>query len=250
MFSWQAGLITLLVVQHLSITAFSIYAHRGMGHHLFIFKPMLAHAFRFWLWFASGHCWPNWQQHYAAKHRKHHKYSDSELDPHSPFRYTFAQMFDVSHDDSTRANYISLDEIKLYAPDIVSPTDWINSNLYQPYPKLGMGILWAIFTALFGVAGFAFGALNYFYVGDFFIFVGNYAFHKFGFTYAKNPGEDKSKILCPLGLFLAGEELHAHHHADDTNPCFSRHWWEIDLGWIYCRVLLFIGLMKLTNYSK
>ena len=247
MVNWQLAVITLLLLTHISGVVWSIYVHRGMGHHYFIFKPALSHAFRFWLWFATGMVWPNWQQHYAAKHRKHHKYSDTEQDPTSPWYYTINQILDVSHVTPNGANYISQEEIKLYAPDIISSDDWIERNVYCKYPKFGLLLYWLLMWLLFGTAGFVLGAINYFFIGTMFIFFGNYAYHKIGFTYAINNGSDKSRILCPWGIFQGGEELHAHHHTDSIPPYFHRHWWEIDIGWQYSRVLIALGLMKLTN---
>jgi stearoyl-CoA desaturase (delta-9 desaturase) len=247
MYTWQSSLITFLLLSHFSGAVFSIYVHRGLGHHYFTFNSKLAHIFRFWLWFASGHCWPNWMQHYAAKHRKHHVTSDTLEDPHSPFYYSFWQMCNVSHNDPNKPNYITLAEIKQYAPDITTPNDWVERNVYCKYPRLGLILFWSIMWVLFGWAGFVLGAINYFFIGAFFIFFGNWAFHKIGFNYASKGGVDKSKIFFPWAIFSGGEELHAHHHNDPSLPYHSRHWWEFDIGWMYCRILMFFGLMQLRE---
>lgn len=250
MFSLSTALITFLIIQHLSGTVFSIYVHRGMGHHLFEFRPVLAQIFKFWLWFAKGFAWPNWQQHYAAKHRKHHMYSDTEQDPHSPYYYSLRQLFDVGQKTSKTVNYISAEEIKSYAPDIVSTNDWFDQNVYRKYPNAGKAILGIILTILFGIPGLIFGVLNYFFIGKLFIFIGNYAFHKIGFNYASKNTTDKSKILFPITFLFGGEELHAHHHNDPSSPCLSKYWWEFDIGWMYCKILIALGLMKLTNQHE
>ena len=250
MFSWQAAIITYLILCHVSGSVFSIYVHRGMGHHYFTFKPALAHVFRFWLWFGSAHCWPNWMQHYAAKHRKHHVTADTEDDPHSPYFYTFLQMLDVRHHDSKRANYITEAEVQKYAPDIKTVNDWVERNVYLKYPKLGLVLFAVMMTVLFGWAGLALGLFNYFFINHFFIFFGNYAFHKFGWTYATTHPVDKARIFCPWGIFSGGEELHAHHHNDTTLPYYTRNWWEFDIGWQYSKILMFFGLMDLYKGDK
>jgi len=251
MFSLEAGIITYLIFCHVSNAVFSIYVHRGIGHQYFTFTPFLAHIFRFWLWFASAHCWPNWQQHYAAKHRKHHKYSDTELDPHSPHHYTIKQLLDVAHNDPNRANYISPEEIKSYAPDVKTVDDWLERNVYSKHQKWGLVLFTLTMTVLFGWPGLIIGLINQFFINASFIIFGNYALHKIGWTYASKNPTDKSRIFCPWGIFCGGEELHAHHHNDTTRntPWFKRHWWEIDIGWVYASILIKLGLMK-RNYPN
>ena len=245
MFGWQAALITFLIIWHFMGNFYSVYVHRGKGHNYFVFHPALEHLFRFWIWFTMAFSWPNWMQHYAAKHRKHHRYSDGPKDPHSPHHYTFAQMFDVSHSDPNRANYISPEEVQEYASDVVSTNDWIERNLYCKYPRLGLQLMWLLQTIFFGWIGFVIGAGLYFgakYIG---IFFGNYIIHKVGFTYAGNVGTDRSRVLFPVSIFFGGEEIHAHHHIDASKPWFSRRWWEFDSGWMYCRIFIALKLMRL-----
>ena len=247
MYSWQYSLITILIIWHSMSSVYSIYLHRGKGHKLFVFHPALEHFFRFWLWFTIGFSWPNWMQYWVAKHRKHHRYSDTIDDPHSPFYMTFKEMRDMTCDANIKANYISPEELQEYASDIISHNDWIERNLYCKYNKLGMKSIVVIQTILFGWVGFIIGASFYLgtnYIG---IFTGNYITHRFGFNYAGNRGADRSKIVFPISFLLGGEELHTHHHNDTSKPYFSRHWWEFDIGWCYAKILIFFGLIKLTN---
>lgn len=238
------------LVTHITASAFSIYVHRGQGHHYFEFSAPLEHFFRFMLWFSSGMSWPNWQQHYAAKHRKHHRFSDTKDDPHSPFWFTVKELFDYKHNTPGKANYISKEEIKLYAPDIKSTNDWIQVNLYNKYPSLGLILFTLLLTILFGWIGTVIGIFNYFCISYFNIFITNYTLHKVGFTYAGNADLDKSKNLFPLGIVLAGEELHANHHNHPENPHFKQYWFELDLGWIYAIILIKLGLMHITSNLK
>jgi len=242
-----SAIIFYLLLVHIASAAFSIYVHRGIGHHYFEFSKPLEHIFRFILWFIVGLSWPNWQKHYAAKHRKHHKHSDTYQDPHSPHYYSLAKLFDFKHNSPGRANYISMKEIEQYAPDIVSSTDTIQRKVYNRYPWLGQVLFWVLLTYLFGGWGFVIGAFNCFLLAYMFLLIGNYSFHKVGFKYAGNLGSDRSRILFPWGLFSAGEELHANHHNDTSNPNFRRRWFEIDLGWVYSKILIKLGLMRLRN---
>ena len=236
---------------HILGCAYSIYLHRGLGHRYFNFHPALEHFFRFYLWLCLGFCYKNWQQHWVAKHRKHHKYSDGPNDPNSPHHYTLREILDVSHNDPNRANYISPEEVKYYASDIVTVNDWVENNLYRPYRKLGMLVLWIVFAVLFGWTGVVVGALIYYQSQNLGLIIGNYLIHKVGFTYEKNiHPTDRSKVLCPLGIFFGGEEIHTHHHNNPANPCFSKYWWEFDSSWFYTKILIRLGLITMNSKFK
>ena len=250
MFSWQSCIITFFIVWHILGCTYSIYVHRGIGHRYFSFHPVLEHFFRFYLWLCLGFSYHNWMQHWAAKHRKHHRYSDTQNDPNSPHYYTLKEMLDVSHNDPTRCNYISPEDIQLYAPDVTTVNDWLENNLYRPYRRLGMIVLWILFTVFFGFLGFVIGALIFYQSQNLGIIIGNYLVHKVGFRYEKNRGADQSRILCPIGIFFGGEEIHTHHHNDPSKPYFTKYWWEFDSSWFYSRILIFVGLMKLNNKFK
>ena len=67
-----------------------------------------------------------------------------------------------------------------------------------------------------------------------------------GFNYVKeHVGQDKSRIIFPIGILLAGEELHVNHHNQPWNPNFKRRWFEFDIGWMYIKIFEFFKLLKL-----
>jgi stearoyl-CoA desaturase (delta-9 desaturase) len=67
-------------VTHITIVCVTLFLHRGQAHKGFIFHPILGHFMRFWLWMTTGMVTKQW----VAIHRKHHRYNDTENDPHSP----------------------------------------------------------------------------------------------------------------------------------------------------------------------
>ncbi|MCB1994838.1 MAG: transposase, partial [Rhodoferax sp.] len=44
-----------------------------------------------------------------------------------------------------------------------------------------------------------------------------------------------------------GEELHNNHHAFASSARFSSRWWELDIGWLYIRVLQAVGLARVKK---
>jgi stearoyl-CoA desaturase (delta-9 desaturase) len=250
MFGWKVGLLTFLFEWHFMWVVYSVYIHREICHRYFIIHPALEHFFRFWAWLSMGFCWPNWMQSHAAKHRKHHATSDSSKDPTTPFYFSFKQLLEVSHHQNpTKANYMAPGEIEFYAPDIKSADDWVERNIYQKYPKIGLLWYWWIFhTILFGWLGFVIGGILYWGIKKniLTIYV-NVMLHKFGFTYEPNIGTDKSKIVFPIAVLWGGEELHTHHHNDPSKPYNTRYWFEFDIGWAWCKLFMLLGLMSLRN---
>ncbi len=64
------------------------------------------------------------------------------------------------------------------------------------------------------------------------------------FGYRNFECADASRNIVPWGLIVGGEELHNNHHTFATSAKFSVHWWEVDLGWLYIRLLQAFKLAK------
>ena len=61
--------------------------------------------------------------------------------------------------------------------------------------------------------------------------------------------DDASTNLWPLGLLVAGEELHNNHHAFPTSARFSMRRHEVDMGWLHLKALEFLGLAKIRRVA-
>lgn len=247
-FDWYWVFLFLIIVFHVRTSAYSIYLHRGLAHRLIIFKPVLHHFFRFILW-ATNFSWANYIQFYCAQHRKHHRFVDTPDDPHSPYYFSIWQLLDFAHNDPNKKHYyMSDDEVKYYSPDVSTPTDWIEKNIYEKYVNSGVILLLLISFILYGFIGllitfivFKFKFLTYFSAG-----AGNYLPHKWGYK-APNAksSNDKSTNVFPIGLLWGGEELHNNHHTNPVTAKFSIKWWEMDIGWFYIKILKYFRLLEL-----
>jgi stearoyl-CoA desaturase (delta-9 desaturase) len=193
------------------------------------------------LWLGAWRCQGNWIQEFVGVHRYHHRTSDSTKDLHSPYHLSFRDLYKTGD-----KFWLSKLEMKVYAWDVVTPNDWMQKKLYNNYKYLGIFLLSTIFFILFGPIGF-FIALTYLYLQYNFLetLIFDYANHKWGFSYAGNYGEDKSKILFPIGFLFGGEELHANHHNNPRSPKFSHRWFEIDSGWMWVKIFLMLGFIKI-----
>jgi stearoyl-CoA desaturase (Delta-9 desaturase) len=241
MFEWYWSLLFLALFLHFRYSIFTIFLHRGTTHGCFEFTPKFKQFCKFVLWLGAWRCQGNWIQEFVAIHRYHHKHSDSATDLHSPYLLTLRELYQDRI-------FLSKLEIKVYAWDVDTPKDWMQKNIYNQYKYLGIILLSTIFLLLFGPIGFAI-ALTYLYLQYNFVetFIFDYANHKWGFNYAGNQGEDKSKILFPIGFLFGGEELHANHHKNPRSPKFSQRWFEFDPGWMWTKIFMWLGLVKLQS---
>lgn len=243
MFDWYWYFLFYLVMFHLNAVTFSLYVHRTMGHGLFTISKPLEHVFRFILWTGGG-LGPNWAETYASRHRKHHKTSDTPDDPHSPFYMSLRQM--------CQGWEVDWDDVKKYCSDVKTPNDWLQKNFYEKYRNYGPRFIFLVVLILFGPIGFMLSVIvresTRRWMG---VFWGNYATHKFGFTYAGNRSpSDKSKIMFPWGILIGGEELHANHHNYPRSPSFRQKWFEIDIGYVYAVILSKLKLLKINNINQ
>ena len=111
------------------------------------------------------------------------------------------------------------DTIDKYAKG--TPNDWLENNLYA-HPKRsywGPWLLLIIDVVLFGVPGIIMLGLQLVNMPFTAAGVINGLCHAKG--YRNFETDDASTNLWPIGLFIAGEELHNNHHAFPTSAKFS-----------------------------
>jgi stearoyl-CoA desaturase (delta-9 desaturase) len=233
--NWLAIVGFTLVVTHITIAAVTIYLHRCQAHRAVELHPIVSHFFRFWLWLTTGMVTGEW----ASIHRKHHAKCETEQDPHSPQVLGLSKVL-WEGADLYREAAKDQDTITRYGHGC--PDDWIERNVYKAHSALGIGICLVINVLLFGVAGVAVWAVQMAWIPFFAAGVINGVAHYWGYRNFKSP--DTSANIIPWGILIGGEELHNNHHANATSPKLSAKWYEFDIGWLYIRLMSFVGLAK------
>jgi stearoyl-CoA desaturase (delta-9 desaturase) len=71
--------------------------------------------------------------------------------------------------------------------------------------------------------------------------------HYWGYRSWDTP--DASRNIVPLGILVGGEELHNNHHAYASSAKLSSKWYEIDVGWLYIRLLKAVGLAEVKKLA-
>ena len=234
-FSWKLALLAavLYVVRMFAVTA---GYHRYFSHRTYRLGriPQFLMAF---LAQTSGQKGALW---WAARHRDHHRLSDSPEDIHSPVTRGFwyahvGWVLDGEHDDydpKAIADFAKFPELVF-----LDRHHWICP--------------WALGTATFafgvatGLGGFA--ALTTGFVlstvllwhGTFFI---NSLAHVWGTRRFETADRSRNNFL--LALLTLGEGWHNNHHHYQASCRQGLRWWEVDLTYYALKVLSWVGVVK------
>jgi stearoyl-CoA desaturase (delta-9 desaturase) len=234
-------LIYLLIATHITILCVTIYLHRGQAHKGLEFHPILEHFMRFWLWLTTGMVTKQW----VAIHRKHHRFSDKEGDPHSPHVFGF---WKVLSKGALLYNDAAKDKDMINTYGVGTPDDWMEQNVYSKHSRLGIILLLAVNLLCFSWWGLLIWAIQMLWIPFWAAGVVNGIGHWFG--YRNGETKDQSCNISPIGIIIGGEELHNNHHLNPANPKMSRRWFELDMGWLYIRFFSILGLIKIKQEQK
>jgi stearoyl-CoA desaturase (delta-9 desaturase) len=130
---------------------------------------------------------------------------------------------------------------------IGTPDDWLERNLYSRWSWQGCGLLLIVDLALFGVYGLTLWAVQMLWIPVLAAGVINGIGHYWGYRNFESP--DASTNIVPWGILIGGEELHNNHHAFPSSARLSVRWWELDLGWLYIRLLSALGLARVKKLA-
>lgn len=190
------SLFLSVVVFLLGGFAVSSYAHRTLAHGTIEWKSSKLEWFQIFMCVASGIGSPlGW----AAVHRMHHAYLDTEKDPHSPWQIGFFRSyFHLWWVDPTKVSPKFLAGLTKHKKLL-----WIHQNSI-----ICLIAVHAILFGLFGLIGLAASALGV---------------HAMGFTNAVNHyvSEPKEIRSTPTWWMQVGENCHEHHHNSPRDYSFG-----------------------------
>jgi len=236
---WQVVLAGLALT-HVTIVTVTVFLHRSQAHRALDLHPAMSHFFRFWLWLTTGMVTREW----VAVHRRHHAKCETPDDPHSPRVLGLGKVLAEGAELYAEAagNPQTLIRYGRGTPD-----DWIERRLYSRYTWQGVGLMLILDLLLFGVYGITLWAVQMLWIPFFAAGVINGVGHYWGYRNFETP--DASANILPWGILIGGEELHNNHHAFPSSAKLSSRWWELDLGWLYVRLLSVLGLAKVRKVA-
>ncbi len=170
---------------------------------------------------------------WAAKHRRHHRHSDTAEDVHSPQRrgFLYAHLGWIFVPRNAATDYSAVRDLARYQELV-----WLDRHPYLPaallasatwliagWQGLAIGFCWstvAVWHATFCINSLAHVAGRQRYVTG-----------------------DQSRNNWLLALLTMGEGWHNNHHAYQTSARQGFRWWEYDPTYYALRVLSWLGLI-------
>jgi stearoyl-CoA desaturase (delta-9 desaturase) len=218
--------LALLAVRMFFVTA---GYHRYFSHRAF----KTSRAFQFVIAFMAMSSSQKGVLWWAAHHRHHHRFSDQELDLHSPtlFGFFWSHIGWIISDkyNDTRMDYIA-DFAKF--PEL----RWLNK--YHMVPPVALSAaLWLIGGWHLFIWGFCLSTV--FLWHD--TFTINSLSHLFGSR--RYETSDTSRNNWLLALLTLGEGWHNNHHHFMASARQGFYWWEIDITYYTLKVLSWLGIV-------
>ena len=229
-------LIYTLIVTHITIVCVTLFLHRGQAHKGILFHPILSHFMRFWLWLTTGQVTKQW----VAIHRKHHRFTEQDGDPHSPHVFGFWR---VLFKGAFLYHTASRDKEMVAQYGVGTPDDWIEQNVYTKHSRVGIMLMLLIDLLLFGLPGLLVWGIQMIWIPFWAAGVVNGLGHWWG--YRNGETKDQSRNISPWGILIGGEELHNNHHLTPASAKLSNRWFEFDIGYMYLKLMTYLGLARI-----
>lgn len=177
---------------------------------------------------------------WVGKHRLHHKYADTDQDPHTPKHgFAWAHVFWVMFRDEegkdpkeaakdlVRDKGIYLIDKFYLIPQIILTIFLFAFGVW--YKNLYTAVAWTVWGV--GVRTVAVYHITWFV---------NSASHTWG--YRSFNTNDTSTNNWWVAYLSGGEGWHNNHHADQRCAAHGRRWWEFDPVFRFIKLLSFVGL--------
>lgn len=249
-FSWTGVIVAFVAIYMYGTLGINIGFHRLLSHRSFHCPIWLERFFVV----QGACCLMHTPAKFVAFHRMHHRYSDSEKDPHSPRNSLFWGHVGWVVCESATIDWANV--YQQYAKDVVS------DRFYRRFEKRPL-ILWLylLHTIAFFAIGFSIGLLTNgtaaaglqlglsLVVWGVFVrtvtiwhitwFV-NSAAHTWG--YRNYQTRDNSRNNWLAGIISNGDGWHNNHHAIPRAADHGQRWFEFDVAYLTIHCLGLIGV--------
>jgi stearoyl-CoA desaturase (delta-9 desaturase) len=170
---------------------------------------------------------------WAANHRAHHRYSDTELDAHTPLRgFWHSHMGWIMSDRHTATDLNAVKDLARF-----------------PELRLIERFAWtaglALAVASYLVAGWS-GVVIGFFLSTVVLWHGTFTVNSLAHVMGRRryATTDTSRNSALVALITLGEGWHNNHHHYPTSCRQGFFWWEVDATWLVLRGLSTVGLVR------
>ncbi|HEX2382736.1 MAG TPA: acyl-CoA desaturase [Acidimicrobiales bacterium] len=220
----------VLVVVLFEVRMFFITAgyHRYFAHKSFQMNRAMQFVFAFG-GLTAAQKGPLW---WAAHHRTHHRYTDTDRDPHTPLRgFWWSHIGWILSGEYGATNYEVIEDFARY-PELrfLNRHDWIGP--------------WSLAVASFLIGGWS-GLFVGFFGSTVLLWHATFTVNSFAHVFGRRRYEtdDLSRNSLGVALLTGGEGWHNNHHHYPKSARQGFYWWEIDVTYGVLRLLAWLGLV-------
>lgn len=231
-----------LAAYSLNATVISVFYHRGLAHQSVTLRPWVRRMVgRFGIWI-TGLDPLGW----VCMHRRHHDYSDTPRDPHSPVHFGTVGVLTAqlrSYERTLVGLARGASEYTSRVEDIEFPISWINRSGLWPLPyvaHLAVAMAIALPTGMWALGVcYYLGMMSHPIEG----WIVNSLGHAVGSRNFDTPDNSRNNHLAAWLIF--GEGYQNNHHRYPASARFSYRRSEFDFGYALCLLLEKVGLLQI-----
>jgi stearoyl-CoA desaturase (delta-9 desaturase) len=225
-------------IAQVALLVTTLYLHRSLAHRSVRLAPGVQGACRVLIWMLVGIRPRQW----VAVHRKHHAFTDTPRDPHSPLVLGFTRVL-LANAFLYRKEARNPATTARYARDL--PEDRWDRVLFN-HALLGLGLGFGLLVLLIGwqLALIAAGVHAACYL------LGGGAINAVGHRWGRRPHDNMATNNQWLAWLVVGEGLHNNHHAAATSSRFSLARGEVDPAWWCIRLLVRLHWATLRTTTR
>ena len=243
MTTFLIGLAVFAVAYLINAGTITVFYHRALAHTGVEMSPLSRWYLKHIAIWVTGIDPVGW----AVMHRRHHAFSDTEQDPHSPvhagfFGVIFAQL--KSYERVLVGLARNRPEYTRYAKDMPFGVNKLNRNRiwWMPYALhfvIALALIWP--AGWFVAACYFFGMMGHPVEG--------WVINSFGHAIGKRNFDtnDNSRNSHIAAYLVMGEGYQNNHHAFPASPKFSYRGMEWDFGYTLCQSLALFGLVRIKK---
>lgn len=230
---------------YLSLFVQTIFLHRYASHRMFTMSPFVEKCFFLLTILAQGTSFLK-PSLYAILHIKHHKFSDTEKDPHTPVKHTNYITFMIETLNNYNEGAVLLSKKKLSVTKL--PTWESIEKFADTYTiRLLFLVLYILFYINFSPSLWFFLLIPiHALMGPIHGFIVNWFGHRHGYRNFKEINDQSTNTL-PIDILMSGELYQNNHHRYPRKSNFAHRWFEIDFGYISMWVLEKLKIIKIIR---
>ncbi|MBD3169795.1 MAG: acyl-CoA desaturase [candidate division Zixibacteria bacterium] len=245
--------IILFFIGHwfLSLMYHTVFLHRYSSHAMFTMSRFWERVFFVFTWLAQGSSFLI-PRAYAIMHRRHHQYSDTDKDPHSPYNYS--NVISMMIATYREYNYIKNHRVPedFDTGGYPRPPEWprFEKIAGNPAVRIVFILAYAGFYIAFAPSPWWFLLIPiHVLMGPIHGAIVNWCGHKYGYINYTETG-DRSRNTLPVDILMMGELFQNNHHRTPDKAGFAHKFYEFDPTYIVVRLLSAIKIIHLPQTAR